>query len=135
MSGTGLSSLVSNVASVPPPPGWEWAYSISTNPLFAAGLVLMLNLGGRYLSMDLSKSQEQILTHPLARRVILFAVMFLATRNILLALLLTVVISLVVFNFLNEESPFYILSRNEPRGLISSENIQQLSIEPQPLFS
>lgn len=134
---SGLSGLAGPVITpLSPPPGWEWAHSIGTNPLFAAGLVLMLNLGGRYLSMDISKSQERILSHPLTRRIILFAVMFLATKNILLALLLTVVISLIFFNFLNEDSPFYLFSKHtvEPSPINNVDNIQVMP-EPQPLFS
>ncbi len=91
------------------PSGWEWITSVNTSPYFAAILVLLINVGGRYIAMDISPSQERFFSHPIARRVVLFAVLFLATRNALLAFVLTVAISVVLFNLLHEESPFYCL--------------------------
>lgn len=95
--------------------GWQWAMALDSSPLFAALLVVILNLGGRYLAMDISKSQEAVLTHPITRRVVLFAVLFLATRNVLIALVLTVLISIIFFNLLNEESPMYVGQRVSAR--------------------
>lgn len=99
---------------VSPPPGWQWAFALDSSPLFAALLVVILNLGGRYLALDISKSQEAVLTHPITRRIVLFAVLFLATRNVLIALVLTVLISIIFFNLLNEESPLYLGQRITP---------------------
>lgn len=92
-------------------PGWQWVYTLDSSPLFAALLVVIMNLGGRYLSLDISKSQEAVLTHPIVRRIVLFAILFLATRNVLIALVLTVFISVIVFNLLNDESPMYLGKR------------------------
>lgn len=102
--------------------GWQWAMALDSSPLFAALLVVILNLGGRYLAMDISKSQEAVLVHPITRRIVLFAVLFLATRNVLIALVLTVLISIVFFNLLNEESPMYL--GQQPRGGMQPKRLE-----------
>lgn len=122
--------------------GWQWAMALDSSPLFAALLVVILNLGGRYLAMDISKSQEAVLTHPITRRVVLFAVLFLATRNVLIALVLTVLISIIFFNLLNEESPMYVgqrVSREQPqqrqRNEIIDTNLPSLAGTVTGLFA
>ena len=66
--------------------------------------MLLLNIGGRFLSLEISKEQEKFLSTPLVRRFLLFAVLFVATRNILIAAGLTVVMVLIIGYLFNENS-------------------------------
>jgi len=67
-------------------------------------MMLLLNIGGRFLSLEISKEQEKFLSTPLVRRFLLFAVLFVATRNILIAAGLTVVMVLIIGYLFNENS-------------------------------
>jgi len=78
--------------------------SINTNPYFIGIMMLLLNLGGRFLSLEITKEQEKILSKPAVRRFFLFAVLFVATRNIIVALGLTVIVVLVLGYLFNENS-------------------------------
>jgi hypothetical protein len=78
--------------------------SINSNPYFIGIMMLLLNLGGRFLSLEVSKEQEKFLSTPLVRRFLLFAVLFVATRNILIAAVLTVVMILIIGYLFNENS-------------------------------
>ena len=78
--------------------------SINTNPYFIGIMMLLLNLGGRFLSLEISKEQEKFLSQPLVRRFFLFAVLFVATRNIIIAVALAFVVILLLGYLFNENS-------------------------------
>ena len=78
--------------------------SINSNPYFIGLMMLLLNIGGRFLSLEISKEQEKFLSTPIVRRFLLFAVLFVATRNILIAAALTFVMILLIGYLCNENS-------------------------------
>lgn len=82
--------------------------SLNTNPYFIGFMMLLLNLGGRFIGMEMSKEQERTFQHPWIRKFFIFTVFFVATRNILVALALTIVTLLLLAYLLNETSDFYI---------------------------
>lgn len=77
---------------------------LNTNPYLIGVLYLFLNLGGRFISMELTKRQEWFLSQPFLRPFILFAVMFISTRNLATAFWTTLGILLVLWVFANENS-------------------------------
>lgn len=85
--------------------------SFNTNPYFIGIMMLVLNLGGRFLAMDVTKEQEKIFQNPWFRRFIVFTVLFVATRNIAVAAVLTLFVVLVFNYLLNENSAMYIFGR------------------------
>jgi hypothetical protein len=78
--------------------------SVNTNPYFIGIMMLLLNLGGRFLSLEISKDQEKFLSKPAVRRFFLFAVLFVATRNLVVALGLSVIVILMLAYLFNENS-------------------------------
>jgi len=70
--------------------------------------MLMMNLGGRFLSQELSKGQENFFQHPWVRRVLLFVILFMGTRNIMIAGAMWVVVVVLIGYVLNENSAFCI---------------------------
>ena len=78
--------------------------SINSNPYFIGIMMLLLNIGGRFLSLEVSKGQEKFLSDPYVRRFLLFAVLFVATRNVMVAAGLTVIVVLLMGYLLNENS-------------------------------
>ncbi len=78
--------------------------SINTNPYFIGLMMLLLNLGGRFLALEISKEQEKFLSQPLVRRFFLFAVLFVATRNIVIAAGLAILVILFLGYLFNENS-------------------------------
>lgn len=77
---------------------------INTNPYFIGAMMLMLNLGGRFLSMEVTKGQEKFLSRPDVRRFFLFAVLFVATRNFVIAAGLAIIVIFLLGYLLNENS-------------------------------
>jgi hypothetical protein len=105
--------------------------SINSNPYFIGVMMLLLNLGGRFLSLEVTKGQEQFLSNPIIRRFLLFVVLFVATRNILVAAGMTVVIILLLGYLLNEHSDLFIFhstATKKPEKVVGS-NTFGLSME------
>jgi len=82
---------------------------LNANPYLIGVFYLFLNLGGRFLSLELTKRQEWFLSQPILRPFILFAVMFISTRNLAVAFWTTVGILAVLWVFANENSAFCII--------------------------
>jgi hypothetical protein len=79
---------------------------LNANPYLIGVFYLFLNLGGRFISMELTKKQEMFLANPILRPFILFCVMFISTRNLAVAFWTTIGILAVLRVFANENSPF-----------------------------
>ena len=77
---------------------------LNGNPYIIGIFYIFLNLGGRFLSMELTKRQEWFLAQPYVRPFILFAVMFIATRNLAVAFWATALVLSVLWLFANENS-------------------------------
>lgn len=101
--------------------------ALNTNPYFIGVMMLLLNLGGRFLGMEMSKNQEKFFQQVWVRRFFIFTVLFIATRNILIALFLTIIVLLVLAYLFNENSSLYLGGK----AAIPSEEqpVQGLSIE------
>jgi hypothetical protein len=78
--------------------------SVNSNPYFIGLMMLLLNLGGRFLALEISKDQEKFLSLPAVRRFFLFAVLFVATRNVLIAGGLAIIVILCLGYLFNENS-------------------------------
>jgi hypothetical protein len=76
----------------------------NTNPYFIGIMMLVLNLGGRFISLEVTKKQEQFLQLPWVRRTLIFTVLFVATRNIWVAFWTTIAVVLFLGYLFNENS-------------------------------
>jgi hypothetical protein len=76
----------------------------NNNPYFIGIMMLILNMGGRFISLEVTKKQEQFLQHPWVRRLLIFTVLFIATRNLWVAFWATVVSVLFLGYLFNENS-------------------------------
>lgn len=82
---------------------------LDQNTYVAAVSMIFMNIGSKYISLDISKAQEQILKHQVFRRITLFCIFYVATRNVLTSCMLTFVFILINSCILHEESMFCIL--------------------------
>lgn len=77
---------------------------------FLAGVaMIMLNIGSKYIELGLTKTQEQALRNGLARELLIFSMTFIATRDIIVALFMTIGFSISVNYLFNENSKLCIL--------------------------
>ena len=104
---------------------------LNNSKYFAAVMMLLLNLGSRYISMELTQFHEDFLSNVFVRRFLVFTVVFIATRDIKVALISTAVFIIIVSGIFNEDSKYCILPNvNDPRKITKQEyNYAQTILE------
>jgi hypothetical protein len=80
--------------------------TFNTNPYLIGVFMILMNLGGRFLSLELTKKQEAIFQSAWIRPFIFFTVVFMATRNVVVAFWITLLLFFVLWVVANENSPF-----------------------------
>lgn len=89
---------------------------LNTSKIFAGCIMLLMNLGGRYIANEIPDNVQKIFNHPWIRRLIIFSIFFFATRDIKISLLLTLIFVLLFAFLLDEKSKFCLWGQNnEPR--------------------
>jgi len=86
---------------------------INMNPYLLGFAYILLNLGGRFMVLSVSPGQEAFLQNIIFRPLLLYAIMFIGTRNLVVAFWLTLVILIILHYLLNEQSDWYLLKRHE----------------------
>lgn len=91
-------------------------HTFNQNPYFIGIMMLLLNLGGRFISLEITKQQEQFLQLPWVRRVLIFTVLFVATRNLWVAFWSTLVVVLFLGYLFNENSALCLFGGGGKQG-------------------
>ena len=86
--------------------------ALNNSKFFAGVVMIMLNIGSKYITVKLSKSQEAYLRNSIGHQLLIFAISWMGTRDILTALVLTTVFVVLTQHLFNEESSFCILLEN-----------------------
>ena len=77
------------------------------NSKFFAGIVMiLLNIGSKFLSIQFSKSTEEYLKLNVSKQLLVFSMAWMGTRDIYTALVLTAVFTILSDHLFNEESPY-----------------------------
>jgi len=75
------------------------------NSKYFGGLVmLLLNMSSKYVSLELSEAQQQFLSQPLIRKMLVFTIFFISTKDIIISLVLSIVFVVVVCGLFHEDS-------------------------------
>lgn len=83
--------------------------ALSSNKIFIGIAMILLNVGSKVVSIELSSSCQEYLKQTYIRFILLFCVSFMGTRDIVVALLLTCGFVLISDVLLNEESPYCVV--------------------------
>jgi hypothetical protein len=84
-------------------------HDINMNPYILGFAYILLNLGGRFMVLSVSPAQEAFLQNIVFRPLLLFAIMFIGTRNMVVAFWLTLTVLILMHYLLNENSSWYLL--------------------------
>lgn len=71
--------------------------ALSSNKFVLGMAMLMLNIGSKHLSIDMGSTQEQFFQHVIVRRITLFCIFFIATRDLFVSIVLTALFVVLVF--------------------------------------
>ena len=78
--------------------------SLNNSKFFAGLVMIVLNIGSRYIQLNFSKSQEEYLRYLLGREVLIFSVAWMGSRDIYKALTITLLFSFVANTIFHEDS-------------------------------
>ena len=83
---------------------------INESKIFAALVILTMNLSSKFITLPMSKTVESYVKNSLSQYILVFAMSWMGTRDILVSVLVTIVFGLCMEFLFNEESAFCCLS-------------------------
>jgi len=99
---------------------------LSGSKLVWGAAAITASMGSRFIVGDITPAQQGVLRSPLVRRVVVFCMIFLPTRDILLSICMTVVFFALMDGLLNEHSRYCLL----PECLRSGKGMSSMSSGP-----
>lgn len=82
--------------------------NLHSNPYLLGLCFIIMNLGGRFMVLSVTPAQEAFLQNIVFRPLILFVMMFMGSRNLIVAFWLTLFILIILHYLLNENSEWYL---------------------------
>jgi hypothetical protein len=82
---------------------------LNDNKFFAGIIMLTMNIGSKYVSIELSKTQENYVKYSLGRQILVFAILWMGTRDIFASLVLTAIFIVLADYLFNENSKYCII--------------------------
>ena len=97
--------------------------TLNTSNFFIGIMMVLLNIGSKYLEEDLQKSHKLFFNSKIMRRLIIFTIVFIATKDIMTSLIVTAVFVILVLNLFNSESKYCILPKSIQEIDTNNDNI------------
>ena len=85
-------------------------YSLNSSKFFTGLVMITLNISSKYITLELSETQEDYIKYTLGRQILVFAILWMGTRDIIVALILTCVFIIFADYLFNDNSKFCIIS-------------------------
>jgi hypothetical protein len=82
---------------------------LNSSKFFAGLVMILLNVGSKFISIQFSKSTEEYLKFSLSKQLLVFSMAWMGTRDIYAALMLTAAFVILSDHLFNEESNFCIV--------------------------
>ena len=83
--------------------------SLNNSKFFAGLIMIMLNIGSKYITIKLSKNQENYLRNSIGHQLLVFSICWMGTRDIITSLILTGIFIVLTQHLFNEDSYFCVL--------------------------
>ena len=103
--------------------------SINESKIFAGLVVITINIASRFVNIKLSKSLENYLKYTFSRNILIFCISWMGSREIYIAIIITLLFILFADVLFNEKSRFYLLPENFRSYHDSLENTPPTDIE------
>ena len=128
-----MMSTISSVIATSPFDGFLQIFN--QNPYFIGIMMLCLNIGGKFIGLEITKQQELFFQHPWMRRTLIFIALFVATRNVWVAFWLTLSTILFIGYLFNENSALCLFGKTGYTGTTCSVSpTEQLTPEEKDIL-
>lgn len=84
-------------------------HNLNTSTFFAGFVMIILNIGSRYINLELNSSTETWIKYLMSKEILVFAVSWMGTRSIYYALVITACFSIVVDHLMNVDSRYCVI--------------------------
>ena len=136
----GQPPIVPSVGGAPEPSGFFGYINhhikyLNESKYFAGMVMIMLNVGSKFVSIKFSKSAEEDFKMNVTKQLLVFSMAWMATRDIYTALVITAVFVVLSDHLFNEESQFCVVPHKyrilntlidtNGDGIISKEEIEK----------
>jgi len=85
---------------------------LNNSKFFAGVIMILLNVGSKFISIQFSKSTEEYMKYTISKQILVFAMAWMGTRDIYVALGLTAVFTILSEHLFNEESKLCIVPQH-----------------------
>ena len=82
---------------------------LNSSKFFAGIIMILLNVGSKFITIQFSKSTEEYLKYTLSKQILVFSMSWMGTRDIYTALGLTAIFTVLSDHLFNEESSYCIV--------------------------
>lgn len=79
---------------------------LNTSKVFTGLMIITLNIGSRFVNLNLSKSMEAYLKYTFSKQILIFAIIWMGTRDIYIALIGVIIFTICMDYLFNEESDY-----------------------------
>jgi hypothetical protein len=83
--------------------------NLNSSKYFLGFMMIMLNIGSKYVTVKLSKSQEAYIRNYIIREILIFSMCWMGTRDIYISIVVTASFFVLTQHLFNEDSKFCIL--------------------------
>ena len=84
--------------------------------------MLLTNIGSKYLAIDLPTNVEKLFSnYSILRYLVIFSIFFMATRDIKVSIVLSLLFFIIVYFFINEKSSFCFIKEGSIKNKITKE--------------
>jgi hypothetical protein len=83
--------------------------TLNNSRYFSGLAMLMLNVGSRFITINLSKTHEEYIRNTIGRELLLFSMLFIGTKDVITSLILTAVFIFLTDHIFNELSPLCVI--------------------------
>jgi hypothetical protein len=86
-------------------------HSLNNSKVFTGIMMILMNVGSKYITVKLSPSQEAYFRNNIARELLIFVVCWMGTRDLLISIFLTASFYVLTQHLFNEDSRYCVLPK------------------------
>ena len=83
--------------------------NLNNSKVFAGLMIITLNIASKFVNIKLGKTMERYLKYTFSKQILVFAIAWMGTRDIYIALIIVFFFTLIVDVLLDDDSPLCVL--------------------------
>lgn len=109
----------------------NYVKNMNNSKIFAGLMIITLNISSRFVNLKLSKSMEAYLKYTFSKQILVFAIIWMGTRDIYIALPGVILFTILMDYLFNEDSMFCCLPQsfiNKQKEALENQTVSEEEI-------